>query len=138
MRSLPWANFQLEKRLQMGERPRSRCDLFGRRKRREVRGGECPYALCPELEETRRGARACQSGGVNKCNCACVWDQRRTERARFGGVAAAFGSDISAATARVGLRKPACACHAWRRSRCSVSSRFMEILFCRFATLASK
>ena len=42
----------------MGERPRSRCDLFGRRKRREVRGGECPYALCPELEETRRGARA--------------------------------------------------------------------------------
>ena len=37
----------------MGERPRSRCDLFGRRKRREVRGGECPYALCPELEETR-------------------------------------------------------------------------------------
>ena len=58
------------------------------------------------------------------------------ECCRFAGVAAAFCSDVSAATARMGLLKPARPRDAQCRSRHSVRARFMEILLRRFATLA--
>src|SRR4029077_18839868 len=82
-------------------------------------------------------ARTCQGGSVHKCECAGVWDPRRKECCRFAGVAAAFCSDISSATARVGLLKRARPRDARRRSRYSVRPRIVEILLRRFTTLAS-
>ena len=46
-------------------------------------------------------------------------------------------ADVSSATARVGLLKPARPRDARRRSRHSVRARFVEILLRRFTTLAS-
>src|SRR6266404_8740660 len=107
---------------------------------------------CSELDESRffgqqrfpRGgrivserARTCKGGGVHKCECPGVWDSRRTECCRFAGVAPAFCSDVSSASARVGLLKPTRPRDAQRRSRHSVRARFVEILLRRFTTLAS-
>ena len=108
--------------------------------------------ICSELDESRffgqqhfpRGgrivskrARTCQGGSVHKCECAGVWDSRRTECCRSTGVAAAFCSDVSSTTSRVGLLKPARPRDAQRRSRCSVRPRIVEILLRWFATMAS-
>src|SRR6266404_1525615 len=107
---------------------------------------------CSELDERRfsgqqyfaRGrrivserARTCKGGGVRKCGCRGVWDSRRTECCRFAGVAPAFCSDVSSASARVGLLKPTRPRNARRGSRYSVRARFVEILLRRFTTLAS-
>ena len=80
--------------------------------------------------------RTCQGGSVHKCECAGVRDSRRTECWRFAGVATAFCSDLSSATARMGLLKPARPRDAQRRCGHSVGARFMEILLRRFSMLA--
>src|SRR4029077_14870892 len=82
-------------------------------------------------------ARTCQGGSVHKCECAGVWDPRRTECCRFAGVAAAFCSSVSSASARVGLLKRARPRDARRRFGHSIRPRFVEILLCRLASLAS-